>query len=330
MQHNKTNKMFFTTISFRALAQYLCSALAGLATCCLTFIVLLSIYLWLSLEIDYFEYAIVLVSFISGLQAFIMALRIVRNGSIFLFFAVGSISSALIMGFVFLSSYIVNKDINYRYNELPLAQSPPPLSTKPSFPSKLPQASARELIPLEVLFGHNHFLPRTLGHLNLHIVNALRHIGHTELSYFWIPSGYVLVTRLEKINSDGSPKSEPERWETKLDSTTELSVERILRTLFTANKGYYRIIVFIISSNALTESTDKILEEEAIMWLRQGADRLPRELAKMRLSDGHECTALIYEFEQVDTKTLPHFISPGKIPAHNHLEASGFYKALGG
>ena len=198
------------------------------------------------------------------------------------------------------------------------------------FPWPPPQASSKEVIPKELLLVEPHLFPRTLGEINDHIVRALWRIGHTEYSYFIVPYGYALVTRLEKINSDGSPKSGAERWEIKLGSSQDFSLKNILQSLFTAKAGYYRIIVFIVSPKPLIEGIDKVSEDEAISWLRRGADRLPGEIAMIPFSENYACTALIYEFEQKSPKTRAHLLSPGKIPAHIHLEVSGFYKALGG
>ncbi|MEI7869314.1 MAG: hypothetical protein WCI11_15610 [Candidatus Methylumidiphilus sp.] len=65
------------------------------------------------------------------------------------------------------------------------------------------------------------------------------------------------------------------------------------------------------------------------MWLRLGYDRLPEGLALTPFTPSFVCTALIYEFEQTSPKKEAQLLSPGKLAAHTHLEASGFYKALG-
>ncbi|MEI6806961.1 MAG: caspase family protein [Myxococcaceae bacterium] len=207
------------------------------------------------------------------------------------------------------------------------------MSTKPEIPTAIfswppPKASAKEAIPQELL-THGLSQP-TLKDIDGEITKALRQIGHSEFSYFTIPSGYALVTRIEKIQKNGTPIMGLERWEAKLNFIDDgSSVKQYFRNLFTANKGYYRIIVFIVSSTEWGEGEDRVSEDEAIMWLRKGLDRLPNKLASTPFSPNFVCTALIYEFEQTSPKKDPHLLSPGKLAAHTHLEASGFYKAIG-
>ena len=196
----------------------------------------------------------------------------------------------------------------------------------PRFPWPPPQASSKETISPELL-------TQELSHPNLedidsHMTKALRQIGHTEYSYFVVPAGYALVTRLEKIQDNGTPTLGVERWEAKLASMSNFSLEQCLKALFTAKKGYYRIIVFVISPKAWGESQNTISEDEAVMWLRQGLNKLPDNLASTPFSYSYVSTALIYEFEQTSPKNEAHLLSPGKLSAHTHLEASGFYRAL--
>lgn len=210
---------------------------------------------------------------------------------------------------------------------LPPTAAGSPEEMLPKFPWPAPQASSREMIEsalLKKVGSHP-----TLGDVNSLIITALQKIGYTEFSYFAVPKGYALVTRLEKINEDGSPKRGLERWETNRDAPYYFSLERYLRTLFTANKGFYRIVVFTVSPNILIEGKDKISEKEALDWLRTGGVSLPAELAKIPFSEKYNCAALIYEFEQIGPKTEVKFLSPGRLPTHLHLEATGFYQALG-
>jgi len=197
----------------------------------------------------------------------------------------------------------------------------------PRFPWPPPQASSKETISPELLTQE--LSNPTLGDIDSHLTKALRQMGHTEYSYFAIPDGYALVTRIEKIKNDGTPKSGSERWEANLDSMNDFSLADYLKSLFTAKKGYYRIIVFIISQREWGESSSIVTENEAMMWLRQGFVRLPDDLASTPFYPNYVSTALVYEFEQTSPKKEAHLISPGKLAAHNHLEASGFYKAIG-
>ncbi len=196
-----------------------------------------------------------------------------------------------------------------------------------TFPWPPPKASSKEVIPRKLLAQK--VSKPTIKDIDTNITEALRKIGHGEYSYFWIPAGYALVTRLEKIQNNGMPKPEIERWEVKSGEWNDISLRQYLQGLFTAKQGFYRLIVFVISRKAWRESEDTITEEEAIMWLRRGYDRLPDELALTPFAPSFVCTALIYEFEQTSPKKEAQLLSPGKLSAHAHLDASGFYKAIG-
>ncbi len=220
-------------------------------------------------------------------------------------------------------------------------EPPPPPPVKPNsidgggggydklhtFPWPPPKASSKEVIPRKLL-AQDASKP-TFKDIDTKISEALRKIGHSEYSYFWIPAGYALVTRIEKFQKNGKPKPGVERWEDKLYGWNDVSLGQYLQGLFFAKQGFYRLIVFVISPKEWRENEDTITEEEAIMWLRLGYDRLPNELSSVQFSESYVCTALIYEFEQTSPKKYPHLLSPGKLAAHTHLEASGFYKALG-
>ena len=41
---------------------------------------------------------------------------------------------------------------------------------------------------------------------------VLQQAGYSELSYYAVPEGFAILTRLEKINTDGSSLPEEERW----------------------------------------------------------------------------------------------------------------------
>ncbi|MEI7869313.1 MAG: hypothetical protein WCI11_15605 [Candidatus Methylumidiphilus sp.] len=131
-------------------------------------------------------------------------------------------------------------------NKAPLATTPELAYARPKFYWPPPQASAKEVIPLEQLAKV--VLKPTLKDIDVQITKALRQIGHTEYSYFPVPHGYALVAHIEKIQKDGTPITGLERWEAKLGFNDDnSSVKQFFKVLFTSNKGYYRMIVFVIS-----------------------------------------------------------------------------------
>lgn len=169
--------------------------------------------------------------------------------------------------------------------------------------------------------------PRLI-HVNATLTNALSGAGYYEASYYSVPDGFAVVTRLEQINSDGTPKPSPSRWETQPRRLEKFSLAEYLRALFLANPGFYRIIVFVVTPHPFTQSREVVTREEAISWLRFGANVLPLELSLQPYSAAFTCTALIYEFEKVDVQAKATIKVPGRLSAQIHIEKSGIGVAL--
>jgi tetratricopeptide (TPR) repeat protein len=175
------------------------------------------------------------------------------------------------------------------------ASPPAPRSTvSPLFPWPPPAASASYVLPRDLFKNRS-----TIGQAVAAIVAALESRGYVDRSFFATPAGGVaLVTRLERINDDGSHAAESQRWPTAGKDQqygSSLDLAGLLRGLFFTDPGRYRIIVFIMQNEVFAQSDARISEEDARAWLRQGLNTLPPELED-RTFDKGDCTALIYEF----------------------------------
>jgi len=205
----------------------------------------------------------------------------------------------------------------------PAAPAPGP-SAVPVFPWPPPAASASYVLPHDLFKDRN-----TIGQSTAAIVAALESEGYVDRSFFATPAGGVaLVTRLERINDDGSHVVETQRWpavgkDQQYSSTLDLT--RLLRGLFFAEPGRYRIIVFILQNEAFSQSETRISEEDAQAWLHKGLNVLPPELADRSFDKG-DCTALIYEF--VNTGGGVHTVE-SQITGRQHLRMAGLRVLLG-
>ncbi len=194
----------------------------------------------------------------------------------------------------------------------------------PIFPWPPPAASASYVLPRALFTGRG-----TIGQAVAAIVAALESQGYVDRSFFATPAGGVaLVTRLERINDDGSHVAETQRWpvagnDQRYSSTFDLA--RIVRSLFFADPGRYRIIVFIMQNEAFAESDARISEKDARAWLRRGLNRLPAELEDRSFDNG-DCTALIYEF--VSTGGGVHTVE-SELTGKQHLRMAGLQMLLG-
>jgi len=194
------------------------------------------------------------------------------------------------------------------------------LSTSaPSFPFPPPAASAQDVMGKNKIFGF-----KTLGDFDHSLVQALESLGYFEKSYYAIPNGFALVTRLERRKeSEPVPYDLPGRWDVNVTASVH-SISDYIQYLFTAPKGYFRVISFMITDNAIKgEVKNRITREQALAWFKSGASALPADIAAMRMNFRYNCTALIYEFEKSENNPAT-FISSSPFLGRAHLAA--FYK----
>ncbi len=190
----------------------------------------------------------------------------------------------------------------------------------PQFPWPPPRASASVVIPAGSAAG-------TLGDVEEQIRTALDGGGYVERSYFAAPGGFAMATRLERINPDGTPMQDPERWRVEAQPLASFSLRAYLQALFAAPSGQYRIIVFVVSSEPFAQAGE-VTRSEALAWLHEGLNRLPDGIADSSYTDRHAVTALIYEFEQPGRQDAV-LVLPGHLTGRTHLERAMLWQALG-
>jgi hypothetical protein len=204
---------------------------------------------------------------------------------------------------------------------------PPEPPGIPTFPWPPPPASANEVLP-NSMFEKRAPL-KTLGNVNDALLSGLRRTGYFEKSYYSVPDGFALATRLEQISEDGVSKAPPARWSAAAPRVEYFSISDYLRALLTANPGYYRVVVFVVSDVPFTESGKPASMADAQGWLTGGANVLPASIAKSPFGPNTVCTTLIYEFTRPAGKD-PVLLQPSTLDAHTHLLKSGLWNAFGG
>ncbi|MDD5393742.1 MAG: hypothetical protein PHE17_12050 [Thiothrix sp.] len=192
-----------------------------------------------------------------------------------------------------------------------------------------PKASSTYAVPLANLSRR----PHTLADADGIISKALDQAGYEEKQYYQLPEkempGFVLVTRVEAINKDGSPK-QPDRWPSGELSLlgSDFSVGNVLKVLLHMEAGRYRVIAFVFTANPVQQDSGKQLtEEEAQAWLSSGWDSLPDSIGSAPFTNKKNfCTALVYEFEKKSNKGKPKLKLPGLVSAKRHIEKAGIFK----
>ena len=179
-----------------------------------------------------------------------------------------------------------------------------------SFPIPIPKPTTFEALP-------NRFFSKcyTLNDVDMTISNAIHNAGYFNKSYYYVPEGFALVTQLEMIDEDGTPKKENERWFLNRYKS-KFSISSYIRALFKANVGYYRCIVFIISREQFASSTKAPSRTEANNWIIFGFGTLPKEISEIP-NINYYYTAYVYEFKKPENSEA--FLLDNGIPCRQHL-----------
>lgn len=197
--------------------------------------------------------------------------------------------------------------------------------------NRFPQASTFTTIPKEYFQRLAKSDKITLGNIGAYLLESLSSAGYSDGSFYsisGIPDGFVLVTRLEQIEKDGTPKSGMERWSLKVDPVSQFSLGAYLKALFTAQPGYFRLIIFVISPDAVLTSDQPLEETQASTLLTFGMPQLPNRFDDEIFTAKHNCTALIYEFEKEKGIKEAKTLIPSSIPGAEHLAKAGIWKQL--
>ncbi len=197
----------------------------------------------------------------------------------------------------------------------------------PEFPWPPALASASTKIPS--VFLVNEDAAATLAQVSGRLENALDNAGYIERSYYAVPKGFALVTRLEQVNPDGTSKPIPDRWAVQMTSPKVFSLASYLQALFTAQEGHFRIIAFIVTSAPFAQNPNVVVErEDAMEWLSTGAQTLPASIGGLPYSERHHCVALIYEFEQPTRNHDASFKMLSALSGIEHLKKAQLWEML--
>ncbi|WP_298862359.1 hypothetical protein [uncultured Gimesia sp.] len=195
------------------------------------------------------------------------------------------------------------------------------------FPWPPPKASAQSLIP-NSYFENESDQVLLVKDIDQKICDALTAQGYSARSYFAVPGGFALVTRLEQFDEDGKSKAPPDRWVTDTRPMRDFSLGAYIRALFTASPGYYRIIVFIVTPVLFDQTDQEVSRDEAMAWLRSGLNNLPDNVGAQEYTQSQVCTALIYEFKQPEKGTEAKLSESGQFSGIEHLTNAGLLAEL--
>lgn len=201
-----------------------------------------------------------------------------------------------------------------------------PAEEIPLFPWPPPAASALAQIP-------DSFLTRTVGQTRLQDVAtrlemAFDSAGYGAASFYAVPGGFAMASRLEQINSTGEPRHDA-RFSVDVQPRRIFSLSDYIEALFSANPGRYRVIVFVVTSQPIRQDTAADVSlETALTWVRGGLSRLPAEIGQQSYTDSYRTAALVYEFVRPSAQARPFIQNPSSLLGEDHLVRAGIWRAL--
>lgn len=212
----------------------------------------------------------------------------------------------------------------------PAAAPAPPAAANgdatPAFAWPPPRPSTRRTLARHLVAGSAS--TPSLGNVADRLQAALEASGYVEYSYYSVPGGFALATRLERIHADGRSMSEPKRWEMARGPLTRFELGEYLRALFDAERGHFRVIVFIVTPKTLVAGTEPPSAATALNWPHQGASLLPEALRTLAYGSTFQTHALIYEFETRGQGQPAQFKASSTITGETHLRRSNILGAL--
>jgi hypothetical protein len=197
----------------------------------------------------------------------------------------------------------------------------------PSFPKwPPPQASANMEIPRDLLIKGT-ARPRLMD-VAAQLLSALDKAEYGERSFYSAPGGFALVSRIEQIYADGRSMEQGSRWPLTPQPPRIFSVASYLQALFSSNRGYYRVIVFVVTNKPLVQSSPAASYTSPRDWVWAGANRVPTAIGFLDYTSEVSCTALVYEFHQESKGSEVKMDLPGLLTGRTHLEKSNLLAAL--
>lgn len=193
------------------------------------------------------------------------------------------------------------------------------------FPWPPPEASARATISRS-LFGSNP--PATLGEVADTLAEALSEAGYTGPGYLGVPRGFAMVTRIEQTDRSGRPLDGNARWASQIIVVKSFSISAVLRALMTAEPGFFRILVLVITDKPFDDSGAQARLETLEAWSRKGVDVLVPDVREMPFDENYKVSALVYEFEKASENEDPIVRVPGNNEAPTHLTHTRFARFI--
>lgn len=168
----------------------------------------------------------------------------------------------------------------------------------------------------------------TIGKADELIQNALKRAGFQQWSYYVVNGGFALITQVEQFDYK-SPLAKSisgdYRWR---DTPPEENISTILsylKDILWPRNGYFRFFVFVVSNQPIPKRRTEVRIDPAIVegLMKQGSSALTEEIARLKFTQYHKVTILVYEMEVKESTKMGSEKSPPLFQPEKHLEGSG-------
>jgi hypothetical protein len=197
----------------------------------------------------------------------------------------------------------------------------------PSFPEWPPPRASANMEISRGLLLKDIAQPRFMDAAN-QLLLALDKADYGERSFYSVPGGFALVSRIERIYPDGRSEETNSRWLLTAQPPRIFSVSSYLQALFTSEPGYYRVFVFVVTNRLLVQSAASAPYSSLRDWVWAGSNKVPTAIGFSPYTDEVSCTALVYEFHQLSKGSEVELVKPGLLTGKTHLEKSHLLAAL--
>lgn len=196
----------------------------------------------------------------------------------------------------------------------------------PNFPWPPPKSSTKMEIPRKAFSNC-----LTLNDVDKILTRALSNQGYDDKNYFLVPSsgtrGFAIATPLEQINKNATSKNPPNRWKDGIVSNY-FSFSEIIASIFEAQPGYFRVIVFIVTDVGFSQSNKDLDWPTLKELITISHNVLPKSMAKLSFTNEYNVTALIYEYKLPENSSEAKLQKPSAHSAKTHLVKSKLWSEL--
>ncbi|GAA4021835.1 hypothetical protein GCM10022409_01940 [Hymenobacter glaciei] len=182
---------------------------------------------------------------------------------------------------------------------------------QPALPWPMPPPTSVFPFPASYLAGL-----KTFRDVDDKLSSALTNAGYDTPKHYSIPDGFAVITRLEQTTADARPLPQAQRWLSNAVGGEQLM--GLLRDLVITRKGYFRVMIFVVTPRNVTFSQKPLAQDRATTWYHQGPLFLDAAVGSQLCPPNCRVTALIYEFMKEDSlRALPTASCP--ITGCNHM-----------